>query len=70
MSRHKWKFAPTEVRRAITIAQEAGLQINRVEIGADGRIVLGTGKPDESNGNGTNPWDEVLSNAADKERTA
>jgi hypothetical protein len=75
MSRHKWKFAPTEVTRAITIAQKAGLHINRIEIGADGRIILGTGKPDEpgelnGNGSATNPWDEVLNNAADKERTA
>ena len=67
MSRHKWKFAPTEVNCAITIVQKAGLHIHRVEIGADGRIILGTGKSDElgeSNGDASNAaneaeWDNI-----------
>jgi hypothetical protein len=66
MSRKKWRFAPTEVKRVIRLAKDMGLEINKVEIGADGRIILGTGsKPDADP---TNPWDEVLGDAEDEER--
>lgn len=42
MARRKWKFAPSEVSRAIKIARDNGLAVDRVEIGPDGRIVIGT----------------------------
>ncbi len=42
MSRKKWRFAPTEVRRAISLVQEAGLPVREIEITADGAIRIHT----------------------------
>lgn len=38
MSRKKWRFAPTEVKRAITLVRQAGLPVSEVAIEADGTI--------------------------------
>jgi hypothetical protein len=59
MSKAKWRFAPSEVRRAITTVRDAGLTISSVKIGADSSIIIGTA--DQTNKNGTtisNEWDE------------
>jgi uncharacterized protein (UPF0264 family) len=48
----------------------AGRDVARVEINKDGAIIVVPGKPEEGNLGASNPWDEVLSDAADKERTA
>jgi hypothetical protein len=38
-----------EIRRAIKVCKDSGLEINKVEIGVDGRITLDTGnKPSEA----------------------
>jgi hypothetical protein len=70
MSRKKWRFAPTEVKRAIRLVKDTGLEINKVEIGADGRIILGTGKPVGDPGQDANPWDEVLGDAENEKRAS
>jgi hypothetical protein len=55
------------MRRAIKAARSAGFEIDRVEVGRDGRIILVTGKPetsvkaDQINDNG------VVPNALDRE---
>jgi hypothetical protein len=43
MSRKKWRFAPTEVKRAITLVRQAGLPVSEVAIEADGAIRIHTG---------------------------
>jgi hypothetical protein len=59
------------MRRAIKAARSAGIEIARIDVGPDGRVSLVPGKPGGgNNGSGSNPWDEVLTNAADKERAA
>ena len=42
MSRKKWRFAPTEVKRAITLVQQAGLPVSEASIEADGAIKIRT----------------------------
>jgi len=44
-SRRQVPFYMNDVKRAVKGATTAGLSIARVEIGADGRIVLVTGAP-------------------------
>ena len=64
------KFKKTDVTRAARAVLAAGLAIERVEIGNDGSIIVVPDKLREGgNGEASNPWDEVLTNAADKERT-
>jgi hypothetical protein len=36
MSRKKWRFAPTEVKRAIKLVLQAGLPVSEASIEADG----------------------------------
>jgi hypothetical protein len=48
MSRRPWRFAPTEIQRAIKLVREAGLPISKVEIGPDGTITIGTTKDDDA----------------------
>jgi len=75
MGRGPCAFKESDLTRAVKAARKAGLEVERVEVDRDGKIVIITGKPGASgelNGNGSaeNPWDEVLKNAPDKERTA
>jgi hypothetical protein len=63
----------SEIRRAIKALRTAGIEIeNRtVRFYGDGGFALIPNKPDEGgNRDASNPWDEVLTNAADKERAA
>ena len=60
------------VKRRITAAVEgartAGLDVARVEVDKDGRVVIITGKLEESTIGAGNPWDEVLAHAANEKR--
>jgi hypothetical protein len=65
-------FRQTDLTRAVKGALAGGIQIARVEIEKDGRIVVVSGKPTESadpadlhvNDQELNPWDEVLQDGA------
>lgn len=71
MSRGPCAFKKTDVTRATRAVIAAGLDVARVEISKHGVIVVVPGKPREgANDDASNPWDEVLTDAADKERTA
>ncbi|HUI22324.1 MAG TPA: hypothetical protein VLZ74_14930 [Methylocella sp.] len=71
MSHGPQRFREAEMRRAIKAARSAGIEIARIEVGPDGRVSLVPGKANEgNNGDESNPWDKVLTNAADKERAA
>jgi len=63
-------FKERDVTRAAKAVLAAGLEIARVEIAKDGGIIVVPGKAKEGNLGASNPWDEVFSDAADKERTA
>jgi hypothetical protein len=73
MSHGPQRFRKSEVRRLIKAAQSAGVEIGRLEADPDGRVALIPSKPDEGdndNASAVNPWDEVLTNVADKGRAA
>jgi hypothetical protein len=62
MSRGVCTFRQRDVAAAIKAARDAGVEVARVEIDKNGRIVLVTGKPNdaepEANQEGTHEWDE------------
>jgi hypothetical protein len=68
MSRGKQRFTITEVRRALKVPQEMGLQIRgyRIEIGPDDRpaIVVDVYVPnmDISKDSGVSSWDSIIRN--------
>lgn len=69
-------FTRSAVQSAVKAVLGAGLPVQRVEVGQDGKIVVIAGAPSavsvpphEENGL-VNPWDSVLSDAAHKERTS
>ena len=61
-------FKAADVVRAIKSAKDAGLKVETVEIVTpDGATIRVSG---ERKCSATNPWDEVLIDAADEERSA
>ena len=59
MARRALKFRQSEVSRAIKAAQEAGLNVGRLEIEPDGKIVIITGAALHSPDEDKNEWDSV-----------
>jgi hypothetical protein len=57
-------FKKSDVTRAIKAALAAGVELMRVEVGKDGRIILFPGKPLEAME--VNEWDAVVKNGADQ----
>ena len=45
--------------RAIKATVKAGIEVSRVEIDKEGKIVVVTGKPKETDSEEPNPWDGV-----------
>ena len=62
MSHGPYRFRESELRRAIKAARSAGIEIDRFEIGTDGRIVVFPGKPAEDGSD--------IFGTSDAERTA
>jgi hypothetical protein len=73
VSRQPCVFKQTDLTRALKGARAAGMEVARIEIEKDGRIVVvpgkTTGQPeaDDSTMSQSNPWDTY---AADKKRSA
>ena len=65
-------FRKRDLTVAIKAVVAAGCVVARAEIDpTSGKIIVVTAKSGEdSNGDACNPWDEVLTHAADKERSA
>jgi hypothetical protein len=61
MSRGVQAFKQTDVTKAIKGARNANLDVERIEIGRDGRIVIHTGKAGAAAiaADGHNEWDDV-----------
>jgi tRNA G37 N-methylase Trm5 len=79
MPRQPCLFRKRDVKRAVEAVMAAGLAVAGVEINKDGTIVVVPSKHEINkdttiatvhDNNSVNPWDEVLTNAADKERAA
>jgi hypothetical protein len=59
--RAKSTFRETDVRRLIRAARAAGVDVGRIEVGADGRIVVvAKGVEPQGVGGAVNEWDSVL----------
>ena len=57
-------FKQRDVIAAVKAARAAGVEVARVEVDKDGKIIVVAGKPScETGKTGGNPWDEVLSHA-------
>jgi hypothetical protein len=69
MPRSPCLFRETDVRRAVKATRSSGLEVGRIEITQDGRIVVFPCEPAEANDH-DNPWDEVLTDEAHKKRSA
>ena len=57
------------VKAAIAGVRASGIEVARVEVATDGKVIVFAGKP----GGVTayeNPWDEVLTDAAHQERAS
>jgi hypothetical protein len=62
MARGSSTFRQRDVTAAIKAARAAGVEVARVEVDKDGKIVVITGKPDEAEPpqeQADNPWDTV-----------
>lgn len=61
MPRRPATFRQTDIARAIRGAEAAGVEVARIEVAPDGRIVIVTGKQDtDSHNTGTNKREIVL----------
>ena len=58
MSRGPTTFRARDVTQAIKAAKLAGIEVARVEIGKDGKIVIVTGKPEQPPVDDANEWDQ------------
>jgi hypothetical protein len=68
MSRARARFTESDVRRVLSAARKADVNV-RVEIAPDGRMVVVTA-PSGQAGNTSNPWDKVLDGAASEHKRA
>jgi hypothetical protein len=61
MSRARQHFRQNDVTKAIKAAVKAGLQVARVEIMPDGRLIViaGTSEPAQDVDHSANEWDSV-----------
>ena len=60
-------FKKRDVKTAVEAVRESGVEVARVEIGKDGKIVVVAGKP-VSGEQTANDWDEVLTNDSHEKR--
>ena len=59
MSRGPCTFRQQDVTRALKATVAAGLNVQRVQIGKDGKIIIETGKPEAADRAEPNEWDSV-----------
>jgi hypothetical protein len=59
MSRRQANITQTEIKAAVKAVAAAGVEVARVEIDKDGKIVILTGKPSEPT-NDARSWDQAI----------
>lgn len=61
MARGRCTFKQQDVTRALRATVAAGIEVQRIEIDKDGKIVVVTGAPQQpaSEGRGENEWDRI-----------
>jgi hypothetical protein len=68
--RRRSVFKKTDVTRATRAVLAAGLDVARIEVNKDGKIIIVPGKPDAYTSVPGNPWDEVLIDAENEKRAS
>lgn len=65
-------FKRSDIYRLIESARRKGLHIARIDVEPDGKLslIVGETAKADSHENKTNPWDEVLNDAANEKRPA
>ena len=64
-------FKKSDLFRLVESAKAKGLPIARIDVTRDGiSLIVGETAKADNHENKTNPWDEALSNAANKERAS
>jgi hypothetical protein len=65
MSHGPHRFRESEGRRLVKVAQSAGIEIGRLEVGPDGRIaIIPKGAEAPAQSEPPNEWDEVSTHGA------
>jgi hypothetical protein len=59
MGRGPCPFNQSDVTKAVKGVVAAGLQVARVEIAKDGKIIVVPGEPSKTQATAANEWDEV-----------
>jgi hypothetical protein len=59
MARGHCTFRQSDVTKAVKAVVAAGVEVARVEVDADGRIVVVAGKPTPDEGREGNQWDRI-----------
>lgn len=59
MARGLCTFKKNDVTKAVKAVVAAGVEVARVEVDKDGRIVVVAGKPASEKGKGGNEWDRI-----------
>ena len=59
MARGALTFRQTDVTRAVKAVVAAGVEVARVEVDREGRIIVVAGKPAPDVGRGANEWDRI-----------
>jgi hypothetical protein len=73
MPKGNLKFKELDVRRGIRAFHKTGLQVGRVEIDREGKIVIVAAKaksPASDDSDDEKSWDKKVTNAANKKRIA
>jgi hypothetical protein len=70
MPKSNLHFKASSVLRAVKVASKAGLVVSGFEIEPDGAIRVLAAPSGTTTISQTNPWDEVLPDAAHQERTS
>jgi hypothetical protein len=70
MPRRPCTFKQQDVTRALRAAKAAGQSVRRFEIARDGTLRVFVGEPDARRDEYSNPWDGVLSDAQDTNRSS
>jgi hypothetical protein len=70
MARGSLTFKQGDVTRAVRAVVAAGVEIARVEVDEEGRIIVVAGKPTPDEGRGANEWDSVLGERDGTDKTS
>ena len=70
MGKAKCAFTKTALKRVLEAAKEAGVQVQIVVDQERKTMTITPVQVVETSCNGSNPWDEVLDNATNKERAS